>query len=168
MQNFWISINRPEDLHEWWHYLFVSQPAVCTFLGSLVISQAHRAHQNRQLCDLKWYETNWYLHTFNCSKEKYSIFNNPTERTKQCIFEIQMRLCGICEEKLALIWIGARVCHRNHATISVFQIVFEFIFKFSAPNGIASFARASWIASLNDESFDISVEQTSIVIVTGT
>lgn len=47
------------------------------------------------------------------------------------------------------------------------QIIFEFIFKFTAPYGIPTFACARWIARLHYETFYISMEQRTIVVVAG-
>lgn len=79
-----------------------------------------------------------------------------------------MRLCGVCEEKLTLIGIGTGIGHRYHATIRVFQILFEFILEFAFPNGISAFACIRWIARLNNKSFNIPMKQATIIIVTGT
>lgn len=79
--------------------------------------------------------------------------------TKQGIFEVKLWLCCIRNEELACIRIRSAVGHGNHATIGVLQILLEFIFEFSAPNGVSTFAGACWIARLHDESLYVTMEQ---------
>ena len=47
------------------------------------------------------------------------------------------------------------------------QIVFNFIFERLGPNRITIFACPSWVTSLYNKSFNIAMEQTSVIIVTG-
>lgn len=79
--------------------------------------------------------------------------------TEQSIFEVKLRLGCIRYEELACIRIRSAVGHGNHATIGVLQILLEFIFEFSAPNGVSTFAGACRIARLHDESFYVTMKQ---------
>lgn len=36
--------------------------------------------------------------------------------SKHCVLHVQMRLFGICEEKLGTIGVGAIICHRHHSS----------------------------------------------------
>lgn len=47
------------------------------------------------------------------------------------------------------------------------QIIFEFIFKFSAPYGVSTLACARRIARLHYKTLNISVKQRAVVVVAG-
>lgn len=150
------------DSHVSLHYLFASPPAAYMFWGSPSAFLIRRWHQNRRLLVLKQKRIIFHF-VYRAGGEMDGM-----ALTKQCIFEIELRLCCIWNEKLACICIWTTVGHRNHTTIGVLQILLEFVFEFSTPYAVSTFAGARWIARLHNESFYISMKQRTFVVVAGT
>lgn len=88
--------------------------------------------------------------------------------SKHRVLHVQMGLFGIRDEKLGAIRVGAIVCHRNHSSDVVFEMLAVLVFKFTAPYTRSSFACACWIASLNHETFNVPMERAATVEAAGT
>ena len=71
----------------------------------------------------------------HCSNDYIRISGMATFQRKTC------RLWAICTSHV------------------VFQTVCNFVWKLSAPDGISSFAGSGWVACLNHETFDVSMEE---------
>ena len=63
-----------------------------------------------------------------------------------------------CDVELGAVSILAAVRHRKHKGLSMLQLVGDLVFKLAAPNAGAARAITIWVACLNHESFDDSVE----------
>ena len=102
----------------------------------------------------------WYL--FQDIESVQSIDYFPKDR----VLHVQMRLLSICDEELRCIRIWAVICHGKDSSRRVFQVFSQLIFKLPAPNGRTSFPSVCRISRLDHESFDVSMEDTAIIVVT--
>lgn len=90
--------------------------------------------------------------------------DHPTE---QSVLQVKMGLGSVRDEELAGICVRTTVSHRNHAAVSVTQIVLEFILEFAIPYRSTSFAGSGRVTCLHNEALDVAVEQIVCVIITG-
>lgn len=68
------------------------------------------------------------------------------------------------DEKLAAISAGARVRHGEDAGLVEGDIACALVFKVFAPDGLATHASASWVATLDHELFDDAVKDDAIIV----
>jgi hypothetical protein len=114
-------------------------------------------------------------------KEELSMLHLPS---KNCVQTIKMRAFCISEVKLRCVCVGTTVRHGKNSSFVVLQIFVDFIRKLRKmeihqnmkqrnelllahlflPNTFSSISSSCWISSLDDETFDISMEFGAIII----
>lgn len=68
------------------------------------------------------------------------------------------------DEKLTSIRVCASICHWHSVRSIMSKRWMEFIFEVTAPNRFTACSGAGWIASLNHETFDYTMEYVAIVV----
>lgn len=89
------------------------------------------------------------------------------DSSKQSVLEVQLRLGCVGDEELAGIGSRPIIRHGHHAPLVVLQVLLEFILELPPVYRLASLAGACGVPRLHDESFDVSVEQVVVVVITG-
>lgn len=77
---------------------------------------------------------------------------------------IQERCWRKSDEELATIGIGTTVCHTQYTGAGVFERRMDFIFEFLAEDGTATPASARWVAGLDHEIWDYTMEDYIVVV----
>lgn len=90
--------------------------------------------------------------------------NDPSE---QSVLQVQVGLGSVRYEELTGICVRSSVRHRNHATVGVPEVIFKLILELTVPYGSSAFAGACRITRLDNEAFDVAMEQTVVVVITG-
>ena len=69
-----------------------------------------------------------------------------------------------CDEELAAVGAWSCVGHREDAWLVEGDITSALVFEILAPNGLATHTGASWIATLDHEFFDDTMEDDTVVV----
>jgi len=86
---------------------------------------------------------------------------------KNSVFHVEVGLFGIGDEKLTAICVRPLVGQTNHPSFVMLQVFAQFVLEHLAPYALAALASVSRISRLHDETFDVSVEYTPVVVVAG-